>query len=121
MTSESSRRLGQRVLDIGIAALLGAVFAWWFHPDALIVDRLHAKTILVDGSEGTVSMDGDHGITLNRDDYTEALLWFREPGTGYPATGGPVLWISGKESKAFKVTPSGPEVVHFKQDEKDGR
>ena len=125
MKNESARALGRRALDIGIASLiggvLGAVIAGQSRPDYLIVDRLHAKEILVDGSKGTVSINGDHGISLNRDDYATVLLWFREPGTGDPGTGGPVLWIAGEEPQAFKATPAGQEMVPFKRDEKEGR
>ena len=115
----------KRVLDIAIASVLGAVLGAIFTPqfprDILSVNSLHAKQILVKGSEGYVSIDGDHGISLNREDYASAMLWFREPGTGIPGKGGPVLWISGKEPQAFKASPSGQEIVHFKRDEKDGR
>src|SRR6476660_7948745 len=106
MKSEPSRSIRARILDIAIASLiggiLGAVIAWVFHPDVLIVDRLHAKEILVDGNLGTVSISGDHGISLDRHDYATAGLFFYEPGTGSPGKGGPVLWICGLEHQAFK-------------------
>jgi hypothetical protein len=121
MNSRSSRA---RIIDITIASLvggiLGAFIGWVFHPDVLIVDQLHAKQILVDGKLGTVSINGDVGISLNRDDYATAELWFHEPGTGDPGTGGPVLWISGKEAQAFKATPSGQVMVPLKRDDRDG-
>ena len=126
MANESSQNLGQRGLDIGVASLfggvLGAVIATVLlqHPDSLSVDRLHAKQILVHGSQGSVSINGDVGISLDREDYATAKLWFHEPGTGNPGTGGPVLWLAGKEPQAFKATPAGHEIVHFERSEEDG-
>jgi hypothetical protein len=86
----------------------------------LNVDTVRAKSVIVDGDLGTVSIDGDVGISLNRNDYATALLWFHEPGTGSPGKGGPVLYMQGDEPKAFKATPAGQEIVHFKRDERDG-
>ena len=85
------------------------------------VDSLHAKKIFVTGEMGTISIDGDHGISLNRDDYAWAGLLFHEPGGGRPETAGPVLWMAGKEHQAFKASSSGTEIVHFKHDERDGQ
>ena len=120
------RSIRTRILDIAIASLIGGIFgavisSGNFHPGFLSVDTLFAKKILVDGNLGTVSIRGDDGIRLDRHDYATAGLLFHEPGTGSPGKGGPALWICGLEHQAFKASPSGQEIVHFKHDDRDGQ
>jgi hypothetical protein len=111
MGNEILRTASQRILDIAIASLLGgllgAVIVWRFPSD-----MLHAKSIIVSGESGMVSISGDFGINLHRKDYASAMLWFHEPGTGDPGTGGPALIISGPEGQPHQeywITPSGPK------------
>jgi hypothetical protein len=121
MENESSRPFGQRILDIAIASLIGAVlgatFASHFHPGLLSVGMLQADSIRVPGEMGEVVISR-YGISLERHDYANIRLGYDEPGTG--GKGGPSIWITGTEHQAFKATPSGQEVVHFKHDERDG-
>jgi hypothetical protein len=125
MKSTSSRPIISRVLDIAIATLLGGVLGATFSYQPLSDGRLHAeklyaKQIIVEGEAGYVAIDGDHGISLNRNDYASAMLWFREPGTGNPGTGGPVLWINA-DHQAFKATSSGQEVLTFPDEGDDAQ
>ncbi len=113
------------IIQTAIGAMIGCIFGVIFgviiaSPNGtLSIDTLHAKNILVSGKLGSVSINGSHGISLYRDDYAAAHLWFHEPGTGDPGTGGPVLWIAGLEHQTFKASPSGQEVVVFPRDDKN--
>lgn len=112
----------RRTVDIVISALVGGIVGAvvvFFRPlpPMISVDTLFAKKIIVRGDEDYISIDGDTGISLQRADYASALLWFREPGTGDPGTGGPVLLIVSHEPQAFKATPSGEGMVPANRDE----
>jgi hypothetical protein len=108
----------KRILDIAIASIIGAVLGGYFashiHPGHLSVGTLQADNIRVPGELGEVTINGN-GIRLDRDDYAYVRLGYADGSKG-----GPSLWIVGLEHTAFKATPSGQEVVHFKSDEKDG-
>jgi hypothetical protein len=103
-----------------MGSVLGAAIVGLFRSESPSFDTVHAKQIIVDGKLGFVSLDGDHGISLSRYDYAMASLSFHEPGTGDPGTGGPTLWIVGKEPQAFKASPAGYEMAPIEQDESDG-
>jgi hypothetical protein len=121
MNSESPRSIRSRMLDIAIASLIGAVLGATFashFPGVLSVGSIQADSIRVPGDMGEVTISR-YGISLNRHDYAYIRLGFDEPGTG--GKGGPSLLIAGTEHEAFKATPSGQEIVHFKHDDRDGR
>jgi hypothetical protein len=125
MGNESSQARSNltRIIDITIASLvggiLGAVIAWpQTHPSSISVDSIYTRHIRVDGDLGFISID-EPGISLYRNDYAQALLWFHEPGTGSPGKGGPALWMVGKEAQAFKATPLGQETITLKRNAED--
>ncbi len=129
MGTESVRTARQRGFDIAIAALLGGLLGgalgvaamWLVVRNVLVVDRLQARSIVVTGELGTVEIAGDSGISLNRNDYAAALLWFHAPGTGSPGTGGPALWLTAPDSnQAFQATPSSQATVPLKMDDVHG-
>ena len=123
MTTDGSRPRGERIVDLLIAAvvggILGAVIVRWIPTDTLIVNRLHAKRIYVDGDTGVVSINGDNGINLERDDYAKALLWFHEPpNLGSSQQGGPFLFLANDTGPATDITPLGQETFTYDEEGK---